>query len=160
MAEKRANAHNPLQYTGGAAVPGVGHGMGMAQPKPPAPVAAPKPAAMPAPAPSMGMPSPGAHKMAYEFGSIFALKLAARMGTTVPTGYRFDPNQEWLSALPDTVRPQALDRVKLINDWLAQNSSGLGGGYAQNPDFARHMVALAQLAKAKKTAQPPSINLG
>lgn len=125
--------------------PGLG---GMAAPKLPPIGGAMKP---PAPAAAPAMPAaPTAGKLAYEFGALHALKTAARMGTTVPTGYRFDPNQEWLAALSETARPQATERIQQINDWLAQQGGSLGGGFAQNPAFARHMVALAQLAKANK----------
>jgi hypothetical protein len=88
----------------------------------------------------------------YQTGVLHAVKLAMRVGSTVPTGYQFRLNPEFQSSLhPDDVAV-AEEKARLINEILKVHTGG--NTYAQNPEFARHMVALSKLRRqeAPKTA--------
>ena len=85
-------------------------------------------------------------KLAYEHGALFAVKEAARVGSAVPTGYRFDVNPEWETGLDDPHRAMAREAASKLNAWLQQNQ-GLGPGYAQHPEFARQVALMGRIGK-------------
>lgn len=91
-------------------------------------------------------------KKAYEYGALFAVKTAARVGAAVPTGYRFDLNPQWSQSLAPEVQPQAAEMAAKITEWLRTNQA-LGSGYAQHPEFARQVALLGRMGK--KALTPP-----
>jgi hypothetical protein len=97
-------------------------------------------------------------KLAYEYGALWAVK-TARVGTTVPTGYRFNPDDSWMHSLPAELQQQATDQVTGINQWLTENT-GLDKAYATHPEFARRMAVLGRLGRGQpKVAsnEPPHV---
>lgn len=93
-------------------------------------------------------------KLAYEYGAVYAVKMATRVGGAVPTGYRFDLNPAWESSLPQDRQVRAREMAERITQWLKQNDS-LGSGYAQNPEFARQVAHLGRLGRlAPATVDP------
>ena len=86
-----------------------------------------------------------------------ALKTAGRMGVTVPTGYRYDLNNEWVQGLSPELQARAQGEAAAINEWLAQNGA-MGTGVFQHPEFSRRMALLGKLNRPPKLAgeiKPP-----
>lgn len=89
-------------------------------------------------------------KKAYEYGALHAVKMAARVGSAVPTGYKFELNPQWTQGLSPEAQPQAAEMAAKITEWL-RNNQALGGSYAQHPEFARQVAVLGRMGRKPLT---------
>ncbi len=153
-AHKIANAL--LGYAGspaGAGTPGTNAVMPAPSASAIPPPAAPSMKPMSMPSAPKAAPAPPI-KIGHELGSLLAIKQAMRMGSTAPTGYKFNLQDDWLKSLNPEAQTQAQAKAKDLNEWLAKNTE-VGSAYGQHPEFARTMIALAQLAKKRSTGSQP-----